>query len=73
MATTVSQLAKRYHAASVCIKPYAVKMAAELLADSEVLVGTVCGFPHGHSSPEIKSMEAQKLMDEGVELESIIS
>jgi len=42
-------LARKYNVASVCIKPYAVKMAAELLAGSDVLVCTVIGFPHGNS------------------------
>lgn len=68
------ELAKHYHTASVCIKPYAVKMAAELLADSEVLVGTVCGFPHGNSSPEIKSMEAQRSLEDGaLEIDVVIN
>lgn len=35
------ELAKKHDVASVCIKPYAVKMAAELLNCSKVQVGTV--------------------------------
>lgn len=35
------ELAKKYDVVSVCIKPYAVKMAAELLSCSKVQVGTV--------------------------------
>ncbi len=35
------ELAKKYDVASVCIKPYAVKMATELLSCSNVQVGTV--------------------------------
>ncbi len=61
------ELAKRYHTASVCIKPYAVKMAAELLSDSDVEVGTVCGFPHGNSPSEIKAAEAQRAVDDGAD------
>jgi deoxyribose-phosphate aldolase len=45
--------------ASVCIKPYAVPMAAELLAGSQVAVGTVVGFPHGSHDTEVKVFEAQ--------------
>ncbi|MFW6209298.1 MAG: deoxyribose-phosphate aldolase [Spirochaetota bacterium] len=59
------ELAVRYNTASVCIKPYAVKTAAELLAGSEVLVGTVCGFPHGNSAPEVKALEARQSVEEG--------
>ena len=33
------ELALRYNVASVCIKPYAVKMAAEMLKGSDVMVG----------------------------------
>ena len=45
------QLAIEYRVASVCIKPYAVKLAAKLLAGSGVFTSTVVGFPHGGSSP----------------------
>ena len=38
------QIARAYDVASVCIKPYYVRRAAELLAGSEVAVGTVIGF-----------------------------
>ena len=44
------QLAQEYDVASVCIKPYAVEFAREILAGSDVKVGTVIGFPHGNSS-----------------------
>ncbi len=51
------EVAKKYDVASVCIKPYAVKMAAELLKGSDVLVGTVIGFPHGSSTIKVKAFE----------------
>ncbi len=35
------EVAVKYNVASVCVKPYAVKLAAELLKNSEVLVGCV--------------------------------
>ncbi|MCI0513934.1 deoxyribose-phosphate aldolase, partial [candidate division KSB1 bacterium] len=44
------EVAKKYDVASVCIKPYAVKHAVEWLKGSQVLVGTVIGFPHGNST-----------------------
>src|SRR4051795_12297135 len=40
-------LAREYDVASVCIKPYAVKLAANLLAGSTVRASTTIGFPHG--------------------------
>lgn len=67
-------LAAQYHAASVCVKPYHVKLAAEALADSEVLVSTVVGFPHGSSTLEIKLAEARQALAEGaVELDMVIN
>lgn len=51
------KLAARYDVASVCIKPYAVRRAVELLKDTGVIVGAVIGFPHGNSSTEVKRFE----------------
>src|SRR5579864_4220501 len=53
------RLAAKYQVASVCIKPYAVKRAVELLRGTGVLVGAVIGFPHGNSSTELKRFETQ--------------
>ena len=47
-------LARRLDVASVCIKPYAVPLAREILAGSDVAVGTVIGFPHGNSRVDVK-------------------
>lgn len=59
------ELAKKYNVASVCIKPYAVRLAVEVLKGSEVKVGTVVGFPHGNSKTEIKVREAELACREG--------
>ena len=59
------ELARKYKVASVCIKPYAVKMAAEWLVNSEVLVGTVIGFPHGSSSISTKVKETEQAFADG--------
>jgi len=61
------ELAKAYNVASVCIKPYAVKNAKEWLQGSEVLVGTVIGFPHGNSTIEIKLAETEKACQDGAD------
>ena len=39
-------VAVKYNTATVCVKPYYVKRAAELLKGSEVKVCSVIGFPH---------------------------
>ena len=68
------RLAARYGVASVCIKPYAVKRAAELLQGSGVLVGAVIGFPHGNSATEVKRYEtALACRDGAVEIDMVIN
>ena len=61
------ELAKSYGVASVCIKPYAVKMAAGLLKGSGVKVGCVVGFPHGSSATEVKRCETELACKDGAE------
>ncbi len=68
------ELAKKYQTASVCIKPYAVKLAAELLEGSGVLVGTVIGFPHGNSAVAVKVFETeQACLDGAVEIDMVVN
>jgi len=59
------KLAVRYQVASVCIKPYYVKRAAELLAGTDVNVGAVIGFPHGNSVTESKRYETELACKDG--------
>ncbi|WP_282781787.1 deoxyribose-phosphate aldolase [Phaeodactylibacter xiamenensis] len=67
-------LAKQYDVASVCIKPYAVKKAAEWLKGSDVLVGTVIGFPHGSNLTAIKVAETkQAIADGAVEIDMVVN
>jgi deoxyribose-phosphate aldolase len=51
--------------ASVCVKPYMVPLAAELLAGSGVVPSTVIGFPHGASVMGSKAVEAEFLCRAG--------
>ncbi|MFC2028697.1 deoxyribose-phosphate aldolase [Chloroflexota bacterium] len=68
------ELAKRYHTATVCVKPCHVSLAAELLKDSDVLVSTVVGFPHGSNLTEVKVLEAERSMDDGaLELDMVLN
>lgn len=67
-------LAKKYNVASVCIKPYAVKMAAEMLEGSDVMVGTVIGFPHGSSKVKVKVFECEQALEDGaVEVDMVVN
>lgn len=68
------ELALAYDVASVCIKPYAVSMASERLAESDVLVGTVIGFPHGSISISLKVEETiQACRDGAVEIDMVVN
>jgi deoxyribose-phosphate aldolase len=68
------KLAATYGVASVCIKPYAVKRAAELLRSSGVFVGAVIGFPHGSSATESKRYETELACRDGaVEIDMVIN
>jgi deoxyribose-phosphate aldolase len=67
-------LAREYDVASVCIKPYGVKLAAGILAGSTVAVGTTIGFPHGGHLTAIKSAESEMAMDDGArELDMVVN
>lgn len=59
------ELGRRLGVAAVCIKPYAVRVAAELLRDSPVAVCTVIGFPHGSAATEVKRFEVRQACRDG--------
>ena len=68
------ELADLYHTATVCVKPCHVKLAAEVLKDSDVIVSTVVGFPHGSNLTAVKVAEAEKAMDDGaLELDMVLN
>lgn len=67
-------LAAQYHTASVCVKPYHVRQAVELLATTDVLVGAVISFPHGNSSIAIKAAETEQVITDGaVEVDMVVN
>jgi deoxyribose-phosphate aldolase len=67
-------IARQYDVASVCVKPYAVKKATELLKGSDVLVGCVIGFPAGNSAIGVKVFEAETACRDGaVEIDMVIN
>ena len=71
---TGCKVAAKYRVASVCIKPYAVKRAAQLLQGSGVKVGAVVGFPHGGSSTEVKRYETELACRDGAsEIDMVIN
>lgn len=68
------KLAAHYQVASVCIKPFAVSLAKEILHGTGVLVGTTIGFPHGGHSTAVKVFESERAIADGaVELDMVIN
>lgn len=67
-------VAAKYDTASVCVKPYHVKLAAETLAGTDVLVGGVVSFPHGNSTIAIKAEETRQIIADGaVEVDMVVN
>lgn len=68
------RLAANYGVASVCIKPFAVRLAAGILDGTGVAVGTTIGFPHGGHRTDVKCFEAERAMDDGAaELDMVVN
>jgi deoxyribose-phosphate aldolase len=66
-------LAAAYRVASVCCRPLDVGHCRDALEGSDVLVGTVVGFPHGASTTAIKAAEAELALDDGAaELDMVL-
>jgi deoxyribose-phosphate aldolase len=77
---TVQQIAQLCHEAmlhnfaSVCVNPTHVKLAAQLLQNSDVKVCTVIGFPLGATSTQAKVFESEQALDDGAtEIDMVIN
>jgi deoxyribose-phosphate aldolase len=65
--------ALRYRFASVCVNPAYVPLAATKLAETEVAVCTVIGFPLGATTTTAKVCEAEQALDDGAtELDMVL-
>jgi deoxyribose-phosphate aldolase len=68
------QLGRRLHVASVCIMPWAVSLAREALAGSDVAVCTVIGFPHGSEPTSVKAFAAREACRSGAsEIDMVVN
>jgi len=66
--------ALKFHFASVCVNPWNVSQAAEILRGSEVRVCTVVGFPLGATLPQVKVFEAEEAIKLGAqEIDMVIN
>ena len=68
------ELARHYEVKAVCVKPYAIPMAKEILKGSPVAICAVAGFPHGNSMAQVKLREAQDAIAAGAhEIDMVIN
>ncbi len=66
--------ARKHGFASVCVNPTNVKLCAQLLEGSDVLVCAVVGFPLGATPTEVKVFEAQQAIRDGAtEVDMVIN
>ena len=59
--------AKIYGFYAVCVNPIFVRQCAQLLAETEIKVCTVVGFPLGATPTELKVKEAEFVMQQGAQ------
>lgn len=66
--------AMKYHFATVCVNPYYVSLAKDIVKDSTTEVCTVIGFPLGMSTTEVKVYEAVNALENGAdEIDMVIN
>lgn len=72
--TKITEEAKKYEFASVCVNPTWVSYCAEQLADTNVKVCTVIGFPLGAATSAVKAFEAKDAIANGAtEVDMVIN
>ena len=62
-----AETAVRLRTATLTVQPHYIRLAAEVLQGTGVLVGTVVGFPHGNETPAMKEYQAKAVLDLGAE------
>ncbi len=59
---------------TVCVHPYYVTLAKDLLKDTNIGICTVVGFPLGMNTPKVKSFEAIEAIENGAdEIDMVIN
>ncbi len=68
------ELARRYEVKAVCVKPYSIPIAKEVLKGSPVAICSVVGFPHGNSTAQVKLRECQDALVAGAhEIDMVVN
>jgi deoxyribose-phosphate aldolase len=62
-----AETAVRLKTATLTVQPHYIRLAAEQVMGTGVLLGTVVGFPHGNETPDMKEYQAKAVLDLGAE------
>lgn len=60
-------MAKKYNCISVCVRPSDIEIVRPLLEDTDIIITTVIGFPHGTCTTETKVFEINDAIAKGAE------
>lgn len=60
-------MAKKYNCISVCVRPSDIEIVKPELEDTDIIITTVIGFPHGTCTPETKVFETRDALEKGAE------
>lgn len=61
------EMAKKYNCISVCVRPSDIEIVKPLLEDTDIIITTVIGFPHGTCTTETKVFETEDALAKGAE------
>jgi len=61
------EIARRLDVASATVKPCHIELARSLMRGTDVLVGSVVGFPHGIQTTPVKVYEAEDALGRGAQ------
>ena len=61
------EMAKKYNCISVCVRPSDIEIVKPLLEDTDIVITTVIGFPHGTCTTETKVFETKDAIEKGAE------
>jgi deoxyribose-phosphate aldolase len=68
------ELARQYDVATVCVKPYSIGQARQILAGSRVAICSVVTFPHGNSTTRMKVAETEDALAAGAtEIDAVVN
>jgi deoxyribose-phosphate aldolase len=62
-----AETAVRLNTATLTVQPYYIRFATDLLNHSNVLLGSVVGFPHGNETPSMKEYQTKAALDLGAQ------